>query len=244
MARVAQLRNAYVRSMASLVVSLLAVLLVTQSTAQAAPPAESASRPGVSYTAAPAGSAEITYRKIFKTSYPEFVEIKINESGSGTYDIRQLDEDPNPQPFEISAPLAERIFSLAAKLHDFQGVDLDVHRRLANLGEKTFEYQNGAEKHETKFNYSLDESASQLVNIFEGLARQTSDISDLARTMRYDRLGVNDVLLQIESDLNNKQIPEPERLLPVLDQLAGDDKILEIARQRARTLAGHIRSGH
>ncbi|MGA7916156.1 MAG: hypothetical protein WCA00_13030 [Candidatus Acidiferrales bacterium] len=206
--------------------------------ASAAPPSPSG------LPAAPAGTAEITYRKIFKTSYPEFVEIKINEAGAGTYDIRQLDEDANPQPFEIGAPLVERIFSLAAKLHDFQGVDLDVHRRLANLGEKTFVYENGAEKHETKFNYTLDESASQLVNIFEGLARQTSDISDLARTMRYDRLGVNDVLLQIESDLNTKQIPEPERLLPVLDQLAGDDKILEIARQRARTLAGRIRSGH
>jgi hypothetical protein len=50
--------------------------------------------------------------------------------------------------------------------------------------------------------------------------------------------------MQIESDLNNKLIPEPERLLPTLDQLAGDDKFIEIARQRARTLAGHIRSAH
>ena len=243
MLRVSQLRNARARAIPSLVLSLLAIFLATQSTSQAATPAKSA-LPSAASSAAPTGGAEITYRKIFKTSYPEFVEIKINESGSGTYDIRQLDEDANPQPFAIGAPLAERIFSLAAKLHNFQGVDLDVHRRLANLGEKTFEYENGAEKHETKFNYTLDESASQLVNIFEGLARQTADISDLARTMRYDRLGVNDVLLQIESDLNNKQIPEPERLLPILDQLAGDDKLLDIARQRARTLAGHIRSGH
>jgi hypothetical protein len=232
-----------------LVLPLLATLVPAEATARTAPTAESApaSRSWLATAPAaaqPAGNAEIIYRKIFKTSYPEFVEIKINESGSGTYDIRQLDEEANPQPFEIGAPLAQRIFSLAAKLHHFQGVDLDVHRRLANLGEKTLQYENGAEKHETKFNYTLDDSASQMVNIFEGLARQTSDISDLVRTMRYDRLGVNDVLLQIESDLNNKLIPEPERLLPTLDQLAGDDKFIEIARQRARTLAGHIRSAH
>jgi hypothetical protein len=228
---------------------MLTVSVTTKAAAKATPPAKSAS-PSTSWFGTvpadrqPAGNAEITYRKIFKTSYPEFVEIKINESGSGTYDIRQLDEEANPQPFEIGTPLAQRIFSLAAKLHNFQGMDLDVHRRLANLGEKTLQYQNGSEKHETKFNYTLDDSASQLVNIFEGLARQTSDISDLVRTMRYDRLGVNDVLLQIESDLNNKLIPEPERLLPTLDQLAGDDKFIEIARQRARTLAGRIRSTH
>ena len=189
-------------------------------------------------------SATITYRKIFKTSFPEFVEIKLNEQGVGTSDLRQLDEDPNPQPFEIGTPLAQKIFALAAKLHNFQGVDLEVHRRLANLGEKTLTYESGGETHETKFNYTLDDSASQLVNIFEGLARQSTDLSDLIRTMRYDRLGVNDVLQTIDADYDHKLIPEPERLLPTLDQLAGDDKFIDIARQRARALATRIRSSH
>jgi hypothetical protein len=184
----------------------------------------------------------ITYRKVFKSSYPEFVEIKLNESGRGTFDMRQLDEEANPQPFEVNASLAARIFALAAKLHNFQGVDLDVHRRIANLGEKTLKYDKGAETHEVKFNYTLDDSAGQLMAIFEGLARQSTDLADLERTMRYDRLGVNDVLQQIEQDYNNKQFPEPERMLPALDQLAADDKFIDIARQRARTLAGRIRS--
>jgi hypothetical protein len=189
-------------------------------------------------------AAEITFRKVFKTSYPEFVEIKINQAGSGTYDIRQLDEDSNPQPFEVSVPLTERIFALATKLNNFHNVDLEVHRRLANLGAKTLLYQKGAEKYETDFNYTLDDNATQLVNIFEGLARQTTDLSDLVRTMRYDRLGVNDVLLQIERDYNNKLLPEPERLLPTLDQLGADEKFIDIARARARNLATRIRAAH
>jgi hypothetical protein len=189
-------------------------------------------------------SATITYRKIFKTSFPEFVEIKLNQQGVGTADLRQLDEDANPQPFDISAPLAQKIFALAAKLHNFQGVDLEVHRRLANLGEKTLTYESGGEVHETKFNYTLDDSAAQLVTIFEGLARQSTDLSDLVRTMRYDRLGVNDVLQTIDTDYDHKLIPEPERLLPTLDQLAGDDKFIDIARQRARALAARIRATH
>ena len=193
-------------------------------------------------TSAENPAAEITFRKVFKTSYPEFVEIKINQAGSGTYDIRQLDEDASPQPFEVSAPLAQRIFALAAKLNNFQNVDLDVHRRLANLGAKTLLYQKGAEKHQTDFNYTLDDTATQLVNIFEGLSRQNTDLSDLVRTMRYDHHGVNDVMLQIERDYNNKLLPEPERLLPTLDQLAADEKFIDLARTRARNLATHIRS--
>jgi hypothetical protein len=189
-------------------------------------------------------AAQITFRKVFKTSYPEFVEIKINQAGTGTYDIRQLDEDANPQPFEVSAPLAQRIFALAAKLNNFQNVDLDVHRRLANLGAKSLVYEKGGEKHETDFNYTLDDTASQLVIIFEGLARQTTDLSDLVRTMRYDHLGVNDVMQQIERDYNSKLLPEPERLLSTLDQLAADEKFIDLARTRARNLATRIRSSH
>jgi len=194
--------------------------------------------------AAPKGEATITFRKVFKSSYPEFVEIKVGQGGIGTYDIRQLDDDASPQPFEVSASLAQRIFDLAAKLHNFQGVDLEVHKRLANLGEKTLRYEKGGDSHETTFNYTLDTTAEELLGVFEGLSRQESDVSDLRRTMRYDRLGVNDVVLQVEADYDNKQLPEPERFLDLLDQLAADEKFIDIARDKARTLAGRIRRSH
>ena len=201
--------------------------------------------PEVAHASDPNGSgASITFRKVFKTSYPEFVEIKVTDAGSGTYDIRQLDEEANPQPLEVGTALAQRIFQLAAALHDFQGVDIDVHRRIANLGQKTFRYEKGGEAHEVTFNYTLNDSASQLLDIFEGIAREETDLSDLRRTTRYDRLGVNDVLLQVESDYSKKLLPEPSRLLPTLDEIAGDQKIVDIARERARALAGRIRASH
>ena len=198
----------------------------------------------IAFAGAAGDSPSITYRKVFKSSYPEFIEIKVSQNGAATYDIRQMDEDADPVPFELNAPLVQRIFDLAAKLHDFQGVDLDLHRRIANLGEKSFQYTKGSETHEVKFNYTLDESATQLLNIFEGLARQESDLSTLKRVMKYDPLGVNDALLQIDTDYNNKVFPEPERLLGALDQVSADEKFIEIARQRARALASRIRNSH
>ncbi|MGH9684588.1 MAG: hypothetical protein ACRD4S_13375 [Candidatus Acidiferrales bacterium] len=194
--------------------------------------------------AAPNASATVTFRKVFKSSYPEFTEIKISENGAGTFDIRALDDAPSPQAFQVSQPLAQKIFQLAAKLHDFQGANLDIHRRIANLGQKTFVYESGSEKYEVSFNYTLDEAASQLANIFEGLSRQELDLSDLQRTMRYDHLGVNDVVRQIESDYNDKLLPEPDRLLPSLDQVASDNTFVDVARQRARSLAIRIRASH
>ncbi|MGA8145853.1 MAG: hypothetical protein WB987_18350 [Candidatus Acidiferrales bacterium] len=196
------------------------------------------------FAGSPNDGPNITYRKIFKSSYPEFVQIKVSQSGAATYDIRQLDEESDPVAFEVNPPLVQRIFDLAGKLHNFQGVDLDLHRRIANLGEKSFQYTKGSETHEVKFNYTLDDSATQLLNIFEGLARQEAGLSTLKRVMRYDPLGVNDALLQIETDYNNRIFPEPERLLGALDQVSADDKFIAIARQRARTLASRIRNSH
>jgi hypothetical protein len=192
--------------------------------------------------ATPDDEATITYRKVFKSSYPEFTEIKISQSGAATYDIRQLSDASTPQAAQISGPLVARIFDLAAKLHDFNGIDIEMHHRIANLGQKTFTYQNGAETHSVTFNYTLNQPASQLLAIFDDLARQQTDLSDLKRTMRYDRLGVNDVLLQVEKDYDNRLFLQPDQLLPTLDQLAADTHFIDIARERARTLATRIRS--
>jgi hypothetical protein len=189
----------------------------------------------------PAAPAMITYRKIFKTSYPEFVEIKVTDSGSGSCDIRQLNEEANPRAMQLDPPLVQTIFDLAAKLHNFDGVELDMHRRIANLGEKTFGYERGSESHHVTFNYTLNHDAAQLQDIFEGLARQQTDISDLDRTMRYDPLGVNDVIMQIEKDLDHNLLPEPGKFLPLLDRVAADQHFIDIARERARKLAGRIR---
>ena len=192
-------------------------------------------------TPAPSG-AKLTFRRVFKGSTPEFIEITVrDDSDTAAYEIRQLEEDAGSSPFQVSSGLRAKMFDLAAQLKHFQGQDLDVHRKIANLGEKTFRWQSGVEVHETKFNYSLNSAATQLLQIFEGLARQQEHVDLISRRMRYDRLGINDALLQFESDFNRSLLPEPQRLLPVLDQIAGDSRFVDIARQRARSLAERIR---
>jgi hypothetical protein len=186
--------------------------------------------------------AKLTFRRIFKSSTPEFIEITVREdSDTAAYEIRQLEEDPGSLPFEVSAGLRAKMFELAQQLNYFQAQDLDVHRKIANLGEKTFRWERGTEVHEAKFNYTLNPAATQLMQICEGLARQQEHVMLISRRMKYDRLGINDALLQFESDLNRKLLPEPQRALPILDQIASDSKFVEIARQRARFLAERIR---
>lgn len=188
-----------------------------------------------------AGGAAITYQRVFKGSNPEFIEIRVGEDGSATYDIRQLSEAPDPEPFQVGEAVRARIFELGDQLHDFNGVDLDVHRKIADLGQKTFRYEKGSEVHEVKYNYTLNHPATQLALIFEGLFQQQRDLTILEQRLKYDRLGVNDALHQFEDDLSQRTLPEPERLLPVLDRIAAEPRVVEVARQLARALAERIR---
>jgi hypothetical protein len=191
--------------------------------------------------AASADGATLIYRKVFKGSAPEFSEIKVNDKGAATYDIRSLNDEPDPTPFEVSAPLVQKLFALAAQLKHFNGIELDVKRRIAYLGQKTFRYEGPEGAYEVTFNYTIDATASQLHQLFEGLARQQDHLANLQRRVRFDRLGVNDALLRFEADFNRRMIPEPQVLLPVLEQIANDSRVIEIARTRARALIARIR---
>jgi len=54
--------------------------------------------------------------------------------------------------------------------------------------------------------------------------------------MKYDRLGINGSFA-VRIGLQPRLMPEPSRLLPLLEQISNDSKFVEIARQRARNLA-------
>jgi hypothetical protein len=188
------------------------------------------------------GPATITYRRVFKGSTPEFIEIKVTDQGKCTYDIRQMDEDADAEPFEVGTAVRQKIFELTGDLKNFEVSDLDIHKKIADLGQKTFRYERGSEVHEAKFNYTLNATANQLMQIFEGLARQQGDLDLLEQRIKYDRLGVNDALLQFESDMDHRLLPEPERLLPALDRIAADPHFMDITRTKARSIAERIRN--
>ena len=201
--------------------------------------ASAQARAAASTASAPSSqTAKITFRRVFHGSSPEYIELCIwDDAKSATYEIRQMEDDPGSAPFEVGDAIRTKIFGLTAQLHNFQGQDLDVHRKIANLGEKTFRWEQGSASHETKFNYTLNPAAAQLLQIFEGLARQQEHYELITRRMRYDRLGIYDALLQFESDLNRGLLPEPKRLVPLLEQIANDPKYVDVARKRARMLA-------
>ncbi|HEV2233605.1 MAG TPA: hypothetical protein VGV68_09410 [Terriglobia bacterium] len=180
--------------------------------------------------------ARLTYTKMLAGSTPEFEEITVDLNGSGSYDGRKLSSPPNPRPLQLSPATTQRLFALAHALNDFKSIDLESHKNVANLGRKTFTYEEGGQKNRVEFNYSLRREAQELADLFEKIGSVQEHIKTLEFATKYDPLSLPQELLQIQIELNNKALADPEMMAPVLRQITRNSRFLHLAQARARDI--------
>ena len=188
----------------------------------------------------PGAGPQLSYTKILKGSIPEYERIVVNSDGSGSYEGRQLTDPPSPRRFQLSNEVVEKFFELADEMHDFQNVSLESHKRVADLGLKTFRYENGSRAYECQFNYSTNRDAAELESLFEGLGAVERHISALDYAMKYDHLGLPRVLTLIQIDLDNKALLDPQLMTGTLQTVATNPNYLHLAQVRAREILRQI----
>jgi hypothetical protein len=181
----------------------------------------------------------VFYSKSFPGSNPAYVSIVLGKDGKGVY--QEDPKDENPVVFQMTEQDTGVIFKLAEKLDHFKR-PLESNLKVANMGIKTFRYERAAEKNEVQFNYSLDEDARSLADWFERITESQLLHASLERSARFDRLGVNKSLLQIEAAYDRNRLVGLERFLPLLDRVAKNDTYLHMARERAAALADAFRN--
>jgi hypothetical protein len=128
------------------------------------------------------------------------------------------------------------MFDLAEKLGHFKN-PLESGLKVANMGEKTFRWEQDSEKNEQKFNYSQDENARLLQDWFERIVESQSLFAQLKRTVRYDKLGANDVTLRMQIAWDKKRMVGLAQIVPLLDRIATNESYINMARERSRTLS-------
>ena len=178
------------------------------------------------------------YSKYFKGSVPEFVAITVERDGQVTY--QEAKDDDNPIHVQLDRAAAAELFDLTEKLGRFQR-PIESGLKIANLGIKTFRFEDGDEHHEIQFNYSEDLNAQALLDRFERITETEQHFVNLDRTAHFEKLGVNDVLLQMQVSLEHNRLVAPEQFLPLLDRIAKNESYLHISRERAAAIAEAIR---
>ncbi len=181
----------------------------------------------------------ITYIKSFPRSSPAYVEIWIDKDGRGEY--KEAAEDDSPIKFQLAEKETAAIFELAAKLGNFSR-PLESGLKVAFTGAKTFRWENGAEKHEVQFNYSQEPLAQQLWDWFERITESELHLAVLGRAARFDKLGVNQAVLQLQAAWERNRLVATAQFLPLLDRIAKNESYLHMARERAASLADAFRN--
>jgi len=202
-------------------------------------------RPAAMFPQGTGVPAKLTYSRTFKGSTPEYIAIRVDATGAGTYEGRKLDESQaqGPRPLQLSAGTTERILALAEQLHDFRGIQLESHKKVANLGEKTFTYEQGGAQNRVVFNYTENRTARDLVDVFESIGTVEQHIAALEFEMRYDPLNLSQELLQIQAELKDKTLTDPQMLVPTLEKIAHGSRFLHLAQSRAQEIMDQVQPG-
>jgi len=184
-----------------------------------------------------ADQPRVTYTKSFPGSDPAYMAITVDKDGATTY---RETKDEEPETFKLEPGALQAIFDLADKLDHFKR-PLESGLKVAKIGDKTFRWENGSEASEVKFNYSLDENAKLLQDWFERISESERAMMNLRRAIRFDKLGVNDAVLRVDTAWSQKRLLGREQFLPLLDRIAKNEGFVNLARDRAARLADTIR---
>jgi hypothetical protein len=185
-----------------------------------------------------AADSRLYFSKSFPGSTPAYVAITVEQSGAGVY--KEAADDDNPLKIQLSTADTAEMFALADKLDRFKR-PLESPLKVAKMGMKTLRFEEDGKRTEVKFNFSEDVDARLLTDWFERISETGQTYYALERAVKYDKLGVNQALLQFNIAMDRKRVVSPQIFLPMLDRVAKNDSYLNMARGRAANLAQAIR---
>lgn len=179
----------------------------------------------------------IHFARDFPGAIPEHFEVSLTRSGVATYS----ESGEDPIELEVGAQGAEVVFDYAAELGFFAN-PVASRRKVASTGKKLLRYESdGVVRGTVEFDYSEVATARKLASWFVNLSGTHRHLEELNRTLRFDRLGVNKVLVAVEQAFERDRIVAPELLVPILDKIAQQPRIVHLARARAEGLLERIR---
>ncbi|HZD92795.1 MAG TPA: hypothetical protein VE133_00990, partial [Candidatus Sulfotelmatobacter sp.] len=105
-----------------------------------------------------------------------------------------------------------------------------------STGQKTLTYADPARHFETIYDYSENKAINEITSIFQGISNTIEHGRKLQFLRRFDKLGLEAELKDMETAAENHDLCELQLIVPTLETIANDTTVLNIARQRARRL--------
>lgn len=168
--------------------------------------------------------------------------VELDPAGKGLVEFKRKNGDPVKLGVLLSTPARERFLSMLDATNNLDQADTyESARKVADLGKKhvTIELASGT-KREGEFNYSMRKEVNDLMGFCEGVINEEMIGFDIENAIQYDRLSIPKKIDMIENELKNNRIADPDRLIPILDKIQSDQRLINYARARAGKMKEQI----
>ena len=184
--------------------------------------------------------ALVTFTLDFPESTPSHYSIAVEETAHAAYEstvkVEDAGEETYQSTFEVSPATRDRIFEWAKQARFFEKKIDSGNHKIAFTGQKILSYQNGQRSFTAQYNYSSLEPVRQLTALFQNMAATLDFGRKLSYLHRYQKLGLDEQLKEMEAQARNNQLGEIQVLTPVLQEIADDTSVINGVRARARDL--------
>ncbi|SEB44084.1 hypothetical protein [Terriglobus roseus] len=144
--------------------------------------------------------------------------------------------DPGQVLFRLSGTGRARLGTLMGRTHNLQ--PCETHSKgIANMGTKEVEYAAAdGTPVRCAFNFTDNKPLSDALDYMLAIAGTVQAGLELDRLHRYDRLGLDPVMIRLTEDVKTGRAAELGAIRPTLESLATDVAVLERVRTRAQQL--------
>lgn len=200
--------------------------------------------PAPTHTPSPASNA---VRYYYEFNQPDFylhhIEIEHDATGRGQMTFeRKLDDAPLTEPIQISPNALARISAAWTALNFLDSTeDYQAERQMAHLGTMRLRMTAGARTRTAEFNWTHNQQVSALVNEYRRIADQQLFVFEIEVARQYQPSDSVKLLNQLETLFSRDAVSDPAQLVPLLDDLANDERIPLIARNQAARLLKKIK---
>src|SRR5262249_27591257 len=186
----------------------------------------------------------VRYNYLFEN--PRFTtpvqEVSRDDEGKGEFRFQKKGQDEIVLKLHLSATLISQIRSLFDELNFLASSDEYQHKKdFSHLGTMTITQARDGKERSVKINYTENQALNRLIEIFRNITTQESRVFELEAIRANDPISTPAQMRLLESELKGKHIADPERLVPILQEIKLDEAVPLIARNHADRLLQMIK---
>lgn len=167
--------------------------------------------------------------------------LDLKPDGTGQSRFKRPGAEEASSVLTLSSNGREKFLSVVAATRNLADREkYESKRKVANLGRKHITLEMASETREAEFNYSDLKEVNTLTTFFDGLINQQVLISDLEMALQYERLSIPERLDQLEGEIKIGRIADPQSLIPVLDKIVQNERVVDYARNHAQQLKSQL----